>query len=56
MLSLLSYKPAFDTILVVWENVYSFDYSYIKDIALQEPLVDTVEMNAVVMDPCLIKV
>jgi protein arginine N-methyltransferase 1 len=38
-----------------WDNVYGFDYSCIKDIALREPLVDTVEMKAVVTDPCLIK-
>ncbi|KAG5352866.1 hypothetical protein C0989_012498 [Termitomyces sp. Mn162] len=40
----------------VWDNVYGFDYSCIKDIALREPLVDTVEMKAVVTDPCLLKV
>ncbi|TFK44192.1 putative arginine methyltransferase [Crucibulum laeve] len=38
-----------------WENVYGFDYSCIKDIALREPLVDTVELKSVVTDPCLIK-
>ncbi|KAF7376388.1 Protein arginine N-methyltransferase 1 [Mycena sanguinolenta] len=38
-----------------WDNVYGFDYSCIKDIALREPLVDTVELKAVVTDPCLIK-
>ncbi|KAH7108011.1 S-adenosyl-L-methionine-dependent methyltransferase [Auriculariales sp. MPI-PUGE-AT-0066] len=38
-----------------WDNVYGFDYSCIKDIALREPLVDTVEMKAVVSDPCAIK-
>ncbi|EJD52811.1 S-adenosyl-L-methionine-dependent methyltransferase [Auricularia subglabra TFB-10046 SS5] len=38
-----------------WDNVYGFDYSCIKDIALREPLVDTVEMKAVVSDPCQIK-
>ncbi|KAF8971201.1 putative arginine methyltransferase [Flammula alnicola] len=38
-----------------WDNVYGFDYSCIKDIALREPLVDTVEMKAVVTDPCLVK-
>ncbi|KAI0266986.1 S-adenosyl-L-methionine-dependent methyltransferase [Gloeopeniophorella convolvens] len=38
-----------------WDNVYGFDYSCIKDIALREPLVDTVEMKAVVTDPCVIK-
>jgi hypothetical protein len=44
------------SILEVWDNVYGFDYSCIKDIALREPLVDTVELKAVVTDPCLIKV
>ncbi|KAF8149536.1 putative arginine methyltransferase [Crassisporium funariophilum] len=38
-----------------WEDVYGFDYSCIKDIALREPLVDTVELKAVVTDPCMIK-
>lgn len=41
---------------LVWDNVYGFDYSCIKDIALREPLVDTVELKSVVTDPCLIKV
>ena len=36
--------------------MYGFDYSCIKEIALREPLVDTVELKAVVTDPCLIKV
>lgn len=31
-----------------WENVYGFDMKVIKDIALTEPLVDTVESRAVV--------
>lgn len=39
----------------VWDNVYGFDYSCIKDIALREPLVDTVDLKAVVTDPCMIK-
>ncbi|KAG2135455.1 protein arginine N-methyltransferase [Suillus clintonianus] len=38
-----------------WDNVYGFDYSCIKDIALREPLVDTVELKAVVTDPRVIK-
>ncbi|KAH9935501.1 S-adenosyl-L-methionine-dependent methyltransferase [Fomitopsis serialis] len=38
-----------------WDNVYGFDYSCIKDIALREPLVDTVDLKAVVTDPCLVK-
>lgn len=46
----------FWTFWIVWDNVYGFDYSCIKDIALREPLVDTVELKAVVTDPCSIKV
>jgi len=38
-----------------WDNVYGFDYSCIKDIALREPLVDTVELKSVVTDPCMLK-
>ncbi|CAE6394234.1 protein arginine N-methyltransferase 1 [Rhizoctonia solani] len=38
-----------------WDNVYGFDFSCIKDIALREPLVDTVELKAVVTKPCAIK-
>jgi len=38
-----------------WDNVYGFDYSCIKDIALREPLVDTVELKAVVTNPCQLK-
>lgn len=34
-----------------WDNVYGFDYSSIKKIALKEPLVDTVEARAVVTAP-----
>lgn len=37
---------------IVWDNVYGFDYSPMKEIALSEPLVDTVELKAVVTDPC----
>lgn len=35
----------------VWDNVYGFDYSPLKETALSEPLVDTVEVKAVVTDP-----
>jgi len=35
----------------VWDNVYGFDFTPIKEVALSEPLVDTVEMKAVVTDP-----
>ncbi|KAJ4394407.1 Nuclear SAM-dependent mono-and asymmetric methyltransferase [Gnomoniopsis smithogilvyi] len=34
-----------------WDNVYGFNYSPLKATALTEPLVDTVEMKAVVTDP-----
>ncbi|KAF3404379.1 Protein arginine N-methyltransferase 1, partial [Talaromyces pinophilus] len=37
-----------------WDNVYGFNYSPMKDVALTEPLVDTVEMKAVVTDPCAV--
>lgn len=36
----------------VWDNVYGFDYTPMKESALTEPLVDTVEMKALVTDPC----
>ncbi|KAI9831573.1 MAG: type I protein arginine N-methyltransferase Rmt1 [Sarea resinae] len=35
-----------------WDNVYGFDYTPLKETALTEPLVDTVELKAVVTDPC----
>lgn len=36
------------TLDIDWDNVYGFDYSAIKKIALREPLVDTVDAKAVV--------
>lgn len=36
---------------LVWDNVYGFDYTPLKETALSEPLVDTVEMKTVVTDP-----
>ncbi|CAE6462512.1 unnamed protein product [Rhizoctonia solani] len=38
-----------------WDNVYGFDFSCIKDIALREPLVDTVDLKSVVTKPYAIK-
>jgi type I protein arginine methyltransferase len=35
----------------VWDNVYGFDYTPLKETALSEPLVDTVELKTVVTDP-----
>ena len=42
---------ALKLIPAVWDNVYGFDYSPLKHTALSEPLVDTVEMKAIVTDP-----
>lgn len=53
---LLVLKPWRGILVIVWDNVYGFDYSVIKDIALREPLVDTVELKAVVTNPCKFKV
>ncbi len=41
---------------IVWDDVYGFDYSCIKEIAMREPLVDCVDLKAVVTSPCAIKV
>ncbi|KAK0552121.1 Nuclear SAM-dependent mono-and asymmetric methyltransferase [Tilletia horrida] len=38
-----------------WDDVYGFDYSCIKEVALREPLVDTVDVKSVVCDPHPIK-
>lgn len=35
-----------------WENVYGFDFSAIKRLAMQEPLVDVVDHEQVVTEPC----
>ena len=37
--------------MTVWDNVYGFDYTPLKLTALTEPLVDTVDLKAVVTDP-----
>jgi protein arginine N-methyltransferase 1 len=36
---------------LVWDNVWGFDYTPLKATAMMEPLVDTVDMKAVVTDP-----
>uniref|UniRef100_A0A8C4NJZ9 type I protein arginine methyltransferase n=1 Tax=Eptatretus burgeri TaxID=7764 RepID=A0A8C4NJZ9_EPTBU len=38
-----------------WEDVYGFDMSCIRDVAIQEPLVDVVEPKQVVTNACLVK-
>ncbi|ANB13937.1 protein-arginine omega-N methyltransferase HMT1 [Sugiyamaella lignohabitans] len=35
-----------------WNDVYGFDYSPFQELALADPLVDTVELRAVITDPC----
>jgi protein arginine N-methyltransferase 1 len=37
-----------------WDNVYGFNMSCIKKLAIQEPLVDVVEANQVMTGPCRI--
>lgn len=37
-----------------WDNVWGFDYSPLKKTAMSEPLVDTVDMKAIVTDPAAI--
>ena len=39
-----------------WENVYGFDMSVIRDVAIAEPLVDVVDPKQVVTNSCLVKV
>jgi len=38
-----------------WDDVYGFDMSCIRKVALQEPLVDVVDRNQVVSNACLLK-
>ncbi|XP_055030762.2 protein arginine N-methyltransferase 8-B isoform X2 [Misgurnus anguillicaudatus] len=38
-----------------WENVYGFDMTCIRNVAMKEPLVDTVDTKQVVSNACLIK-
>ena len=46
LLSLYACVPA------VWRNVYGFDMTVIRELAMLEPLVDTVQPEAVVSDRC----
>merc|ERR1711936_909933 len=38
-----------------WDDVYGFDMSCIRSVALQEPLVDVVDRNQVVANSCMLK-
>lgn len=42
--------------LLGWENVYGFDMTCIRNVAMMEPLVDIVDPKQVVTNSCLIKV
>jgi len=37
-----------------WNSVYGFDYSCIKRCVMEEPIVDTVDENAIVTTPCCV--
>jgi protein arginine N-methyltransferase 1 len=39
-----------------WDNVYGFDMSCIRGVAITEPLVDVVDPKQVVSNSCLVKV
>lgn len=39
-----------------WENVYGFDMTCIRNVAMKEPLVDVVDHKQVVTNSCLVKV
>lgn len=54
--SLTRAEPALPPARAVWDDVYGFDYSCIKEIALREPLVDTVDLKSVVTNPCKLAV
>lgn len=42
--------------LAGWENVYGFDMTCIRNVAMKEPLVDVVDPKQVVTNSCLVKV
>ncbi|CAF98851.1 unnamed protein product [Tetraodon nigroviridis] len=43
------------SLLLGWENVYGFDMTCIRNVAMKEPLVDVVDPKQVVTNSCLIK-
>ena len=42
--------------LAGWDNVYGFDMSCIRKVAVNEPLVDVVDPKQIVTNACLVKV
>ena len=39
-----------------WDNVYGFDMSHIRNVALNEPIVDVVEPRQIATDACRFRV
>uniref|UniRef100_A0A8B9KBV7 Protein arginine methyltransferase 8 n=1 Tax=Astyanax mexicanus TaxID=7994 RepID=A0A8B9KBV7_ASTMX len=48
-------SPAYVCVFIGWENVYGFDMTCIRNVAMKEPLVDIVDSKQVVTNACLIK-
>lgn len=46
----------FGLLILVWDDVYGFNMSCIKEIAYTEPLVDTVEKDAVISNVAVLYV
>uniref|UniRef100_A0A3Q4HBU3 type I protein arginine methyltransferase n=1 Tax=Neolamprologus brichardi TaxID=32507 RepID=A0A3Q4HBU3_NEOBR len=44
-----------DCVRLWWENVYGFDMTCIRNVAMKEPLVDVVDPKQVVTNSCLVK-
>ena len=43
-----------DSKIEFWRNVYGYDMSCIRDLAMMEPLVDTVQEDSLISDKCAI--
>ena len=51
-----SFPKDFLIVFLGWDNVYGFDMSCIRKVAITEPLVDVVEAKQIVTNSCLLKV
>ncbi|XP_057711280.1 protein arginine N-methyltransferase 8-like isoform X1 [Corythoichthys intestinalis] len=49
------YPDQIEYVCAGWENVYGFDMSCIRNVAIKEPLVDVVDPKQVVTNACLLK-
>lgn len=52
----ISFKYLVNFFISGWDNVYGFDMSSIRKVAISEPLVDVVDPKQVVTNSCLVKV